>query len=581
MSVTAVCESLRLDDRVRAVLGALDRPLVDITVAGGARAPLVATLTRHGDVHGQADDGTLAPDAARPIVVVTATTREADDFAAALGSFLPPETIATFPSWETLPHERLSPRSDTVGRRLAVLRRVAHPEPDGGAYGPLRVVVVPVRALLQPIAIGLADLVPVSLRVGQERPLEEVVDALVAAAYTRTDLVERRGEFAVRGGLLDVFPPTEQHPVRIEFWGDTVEEIRWFKVADQRSLEVSEHGLWAPPCRELLLTDSVRARARALASQLPGVADLLEKVAEGIAVEGMESLAPALVDGMESMLDTFPHGSMVLLSDPERIRTRAHDLVATSAEFLDASWSNAAAGNVVPIDLQSVLGTASYWDLADVRAHALEIGARWWSLTSFTADSDLARPTEPTGPDAVPGAGSALSFDLGTADVEAFRGNTEAAVSALSGWARDGWSVLVVVDGPGLARRVTEILGENEVPVTMAEADPGAPLAAGIVHVTTGALGHGFLLPAQRLVVVAESDLTGQPGGGTTTKDMRRMPSRRRNQVDPLSLRPGDHVVHEQHGVGRFVEMMQRTVQGATREYLVIEYAPSRRGQPG
>ena len=307
--------------------------------------------------------------------------------------------------------------------------------------------------------------------------------------------------------------------MRIEFWGDTVEEVRWFKVADQRSLEVSEHGLWAPPCRELLLTDSVRSRARELASQLPGVADLLEKVAEGIAVEGMESLAPALVDGMESMLDTFPRGSMVLLCDPERIRKRAHDLVATSAEFLDASWSNAAAGNVVPVDLQSVLGTASYWSLADVRAHAIDIGARWWSLTSFTADSELTELTEltelPVADEPAPltePAGSALTVDLGTADVQAFRGNTEAAVSALAGWAREGWSVLVVVDGPGLARRVTEILGENEVPVTMAESDPAAPLPGGIVHVATGSLGRGFLLPSQRLAVVSESDPHGSAG---------------------------------------------------------------------
>ncbi len=572
MSVTAVCESLRLDDRVRTVLGALDRREVDVTVTGGARPALVATVA------GLQESGVAAgADAARPLLVVTATTREADDFAAALASFLPAGKVATFPSWETLPHERLSPRSDTVGRRLAVLRRLAHPDPDDSAYGPLSVVVAPVRALLQPIATGLADLAPVSLRVGQEMPLEAVVDALAAAAYTRTDLVERRGEFAVRGGLLDVFPPTEQHPVRVEFWGDTVEEIRWFKVADQRSLEVAEHGLWAPPCRELLLTDTVRGRARELARQLPGVGDLLEKVAEGIAVEGMESLAPALVDGMESVLDTFPPGSMVLLCDPERIRTRAHDLVATSAEFLDASWSNAAAGNVVPVDLQAVLGTASYWSLADVRRHALSTGARWWSLSSFTADAELADVHDTVTADA----DAAVTLDLGTAEVEPFRGDTEAAVSALSRWVADGWSVMVVVDGPGLARRVTEILGEHEVAVTMTETAPGEPVPPGIVHVTTGSIGQGFLLPARRLAVVAESDLTGQPGGGTTTKDMRRMPSRRRNQVDPLQLRPGDFVVHEQHGVGRFVEMMQRTVQGATREYLVIEYAPSRRGQPG
>ncbi|NUR80150.1 MAG: transcription-repair coupling factor, partial [Dermatophilaceae bacterium] len=280
---------------VRHVLDQVGRTrLVDVSASDGSRPFLVAALARQAEAiaSGSAD--------AAPLVVVTATTREAEDLETALGLFLPSERIAVFPSWETLPHERLSPRSDTVGRRLAVLRRLAHPDPGDAAYGPLSVVVAPVRALLQPLTKGLGDLVPVALRAGDERPLEEVVDALAAAAYTRTDLVERRGEFAVRGGILDVFPPTEEHPVRIEFWGDTVEEVRWFKVADQRSLEVADHGLWAPPCRELLLTDQVRARARALADQLPGVSEMLSKVAEGIAVEGMESLAPAHDDGIET-----------------------------------------------------------------------------------------------------------------------------------------------------------------------------------------------------------------------------------------------------------------------------------------
>src|SRR4029079_7861868 len=191
----------------------------------------------------------------------------------------------------------------------------------------------------------LGDLRPVALQAGDEAPLVQVVESLAAAAYTRNDLVERRGECAVRGAILDVFPPTEEHPLRLEFWGDTVEEIRWFKVADQRSLEVAEHGLWAPPCRELLLTDTVRERAAALADQLPGAADLLEKLSQGIAVEGMESLAPALVDGMETLLDVLPDGAALRACDPERVRTRAHDLTATSQEFLDAGWANAASGN--------------------------------------------------------------------------------------------------------------------------------------------------------------------------------------------------------------------------------------------
>ncbi|HET6938071.1 MAG TPA: transcription-repair coupling factor, partial [Nocardioides sp.] len=165
--------------------------------------------------------------AGRTVLAVTATAREAEDLVEELGSLLDPDTVALYPSWETLPHERLSPRSDTVGRRLAVLRRLAHPD---AAHGPLSVVVAPVRSVLQPQVKGLGDLEPVELVPGQTVPMEEVVQRLADAAYSRVDLVEKRGEFAVRGGIVDVFPPTEEHPLRVEFWGDDVEEIRSFSV---------------------------------------------------------------------------------------------------------------------------------------------------------------------------------------------------------------------------------------------------------------------------------------------------------------------------------------------------------------
>jgi transcription-repair coupling factor (superfamily II helicase) len=531
---------------------------LDVSVSAGARPALIAAAVERLR--------TTAPDRL-PLLVVTATSREAEDLTNALGCVLDPDVIADFPSWETLPHERLSPRSDTVGRRLAVLRRLAHPASvadDDVAHGPLSVVVAPVRAVLQPISIGLGDLIPVALRAGEEHNLDEVVEALAGAAYSRTDLVERRGEFAVRGGILDVFPPTEEHPLRVEFWGDTIEEIRWFKVADQRSLEVASHGLWAPPCREVLLTDAVRDRAASLADQLPGAADLLHKLAAGIAVEGMESLAPALVDGMESMLDSFPAGSPVVTCDPERVRTRAHDLVATSQEFLEAGWANAAAGNAVPIDLEKILGSASFWSVGDLRDHARATEHPWWDLTPFVLD------LETTDGNAV---------ETGTEDPTAYRGDIESAAADLRTWTDGGWRILVATDGQGSAKRIVEVLGEAEVPARL-ETVLGS-FEPGIVHVTTAQLGRGFVHAASRLVVLTETDLTGTPSTGPSTKDMRRMPSRRRNQVDPLQLKPGDFVVHEQHGVGKFVEMMQRTVQGATREYLVLEYAPGKRGHPG
>src|SRR4029077_19725544 len=142
----------------------------------------------------------------------------------------------------------------------------------------------PIRSVLQPQVAGLGELTPVTLHVGDSgRELTDIVADLAAAVSTRADFVEQRGDFAVRGGILDVFPPTEEHPLRVEFWGDEVEEIRYFKVVDQRSLEVAEHGLWAPPCRELLLTDEVRARAKALVTDHPELIDILDKLADGTA----------------------------------------------------------------------------------------------------------------------------------------------------------------------------------------------------------------------------------------------------------------------------------------------------------
>ncbi|MEU4498206.1 transcription-repair coupling factor [Streptomyces sp. NPDC023998] len=499
---------------------------------------------------------TLARETGRPVLAVTATGREAEDLAAALRSLLPEEGIAEYPSWETLPHERLSPRSDTVGRRLAVLRRLTHPSKDDPSAGPVSVVVAPIRSVLQPQVKGLGELEPVALRTGHQADLNEVVDGLAAAAYSRVELVEKRGEFAVRGGILDVFPPTEEHPLRVEFWGDDVEEIRYFKVADQRSLEVAEHGLWAPPCRELLLTEDVRQRAAALAAAHPELGELLGKIAEGIAVEGMESLAPVLVDDMELLLDVLPEGSMAVVCDPERVRTRAADLVATSQEFLQASWAATAGGGSAPIDV----GAASLWGIADVRDRARELGMMWWSVSPFAADEELADDT----------------IKLGMHAPEVYRGDTARALADTKGWLADGWRTVFVTEAHGPAARTVEVLGGEGVPARLV-AELGE-ISPSVVHVACGSIDYGFVDPALRLAVLTETDLSGQKAAG---KDGQRMPTRRRKTIDPLTLETGDYIVHEQHGVGRYIEMVQRTVQGATREYLLVEYAPAKRGQPG
>ncbi len=489
----------------------------------------------------------------RPVLAVTATTREADDMVAALGSMLDPATVADFPSWETLPHERLSPRSDTVGRRIAVLRRLAHPDSDDPGAGPLSVLVAPVRALLQPFAVGLGDIEPVRLQVDDEIDVAATVAQLVEGGYVRADIVERRGEFAVRGGILDIFPAVEEHPLRVELWADTVEEIRWFKAADQRSLEIAPHGVWAPPTRELPLTAEVRARAAALLPMHPGLADVLTQLAEGIAVEGMESLSPVLTDGMQLLVDVVPAQTAVVVVDPERVRARSIELHRTSEEFLAASWANAAAGNVTPIDL----GAASYRELNDLEDAAQQRSLRWLGVGPFGSLDE----------DAVP---SSLRPS------EEYHGDTARAVGAIAAAAKDAWRVILVTAGHGPAERFAERLREEDVAADVVP-EIDVTRSPSVVQLTTGVMDHGVVSEQLKLLVLTETDLVGQR---SSTKDMRRMPSRRRAVVDPLQLSLGDFIVHEQHGVGRYVEMTSREVQGATREYLVIEYAPARRGQP-
>ena len=551
---------------------------VDVTAPAALR-PFLAAALASADEAGDT----------RSVLVVTATAREADEVAAATRGLLDhddSDLVAAYPAWETLPHERLSPRSDTVGRRLAVLRRLVHPTGRGGPAAELRVVVAPVRSVLQPQVKGLADLEPVALRSGDEIELEVLVRRLAAAAYHRVDMVERRGEFAVRGGIVDVFPPTEEHPVRVEFFGDEVEEVRAFAVADQRSLDKVD-GLWAPPCRELLLTDAVRQRAGQLAERHPELAEMLDRLADGHAVEGMESLAPVLVDDMEMLVDILPDRSYVVVCDPERVRARAHDLVATSAEFLHASWAAAAGGGQAPVDL----GAAAYQSLGDVRRRAIERGLAWWSISPFGVDS--ARGMEP-GLSADAEGARAVRTETGdvvsvTADLSSsvdtmtlafqpvtpYRGDTEVAVADLAGHVRAGRHVVVVTPGHGPGERLVEVLREHDVAARFVEDLVDAP-AAGVVEVVQGDLVHGFVAESIDLVVLTGDDLTGQRAAREST----RMPSRRKKQIDPLELRAGDFIVHEQHGVGRYVEMIQRTAGGATREYLVIEYGAAKRGQP-
>ncbi|MDF3282595.1 transcription-repair coupling factor [Gordonia sp. N1V] len=528
-----------------------DTPRLDITGPDAARPFVVAALA-----HGTA-----------PLLVVSANGREADDLTAELAELLDdPDAVTQFPSWETLPHERLSPSADTVGRRLAVLHRLAEP-----GKTPLRVIVTTVRSLVQPMAPGLGEVRTITLRENIEIDFDKLLADLVEMAYERVDMVGRRGEFAVRGGILDVFPTTADYPVRVEFWGDEITEMRAFSVADQRSQpEVDASVVQIHPCRELVLTDQVRNRAADLAAEHSAdqaLSEMLTKLSEGIPVEGMEALIPALVDGrMQLLTEVLPDRSRVLILDPEKVRTRAADLAATGAEFLEASWNAAALGASAPVDTRGGsagidLQASAYRPLDEVLDTTVEAGRSWWTMSPLSSGFDA-------------------EFDLDLTPGPTPHGNDDEIAQTfamLRAHVATGKPAAIVVAGKGTATRIAERLSDAEVPHKLADA--GAPPVAGEVSVYCGTLRRGVIAPSAGLVIVTESDLTG--ARVAAVRDGRRLPAKRRNQVDPLALTAGDLVVHDQHGIGKFVEMIERTVSGARREYLVLEYAAGKRGQPG
>ena len=309
------------------IVAALDEGGADVVVPDVARAFLLAGIA-NADLDPGGARGGAGPHGL--ILAVTATSADAEALAADAAAFLGLERVAVFPAWETLPHEPLSPRSETVARRLALIHRLARQAagepPETPEQAPLALLATPARAVMQPLAPGLDTIEPVRVARGDQMDLEDLLERLVAAGYERTDMVERRGEVAVRGGLVDFFPPGDDHPVRVEFWGDEVEGIRAFAVASQRSLTELPAAL-AFPCRELRLTAAERQRARQLAAEFPAAGELLSQVADGLAVEGLESLLPLLFDELRLLPDYLPAGAVLALVDPKIGRASCRERV--------------------------------------------------------------------------------------------------------------------------------------------------------------------------------------------------------------------------------------------------------------
>jgi transcription-repair coupling factor (superfamily II helicase) len=486
-----------------------------------------------------------------PLIVVTSSSRSAEDLATELRALY--ENVFEFPAWETLPHERLSPRSDTVAKRIHVLYELEKQRREGSASHPI--IVTPSRGLIHRFIADLAKSPLMELETEQEIGLDTLTKHLSALAYTRTDLVERRGEFAVRGGIVDIFLPLSDHPVRVDFFGDEIEELSYFEVADQRTFKPAVGALAIYPCRELLLTESIKERASKIPAKYPAAKEICERLAEGIISEGMESLIPLLVDEQQSILERALPNTEVIFIEQERIRSRSADLLATNEEFLAASWSNAAFGGAAPLyDGQETYLT---WD--EIQGQLVDLGMTSRNYSPFGSDLEE----------------DVIFLDV--TPIEPMRGNIDRAVAVIAESLLHNHAVVFSALGSGMAERFADIFRNADLPVRMVPEVLGQP-ARGTVYVTTSKLSHGFLSHAASLLFMTERDLSGHKGSG---KDGDALPSRRKQAIDPLELKSGDYVVHEQHGIGRYMELVHRTVGTITREYLVIEYASAKRGQPG
>ena len=515
--LSGVAALLTAEPAVRAASGGQGEA---VAVGDAARPLFLAALARAS--------------ARRPIVVAVPTATEAERIAHDLRQFLGVDAVEQFPAWETLPFERVSPGLETMGRRMRVLWRLR--TQSAGTQEPL-VVVAPIRALVQRLGPHAADVEPVTVARGGRIDRDAFVAELVDIGYRREYQVEARGEVAVRGSIVDVYPVTADHPVRIDLWGDEVERLGEFSIADQRStVELSSVTIF--PAREILPTADVRARAAALIDEQPWGASQWERIEQGQTFDGMESWLPWLAPDERLLPDLLGPGALVVLLEPRRLRDRAQDLLdeeAALAEALAVTW-DATGGEGLPR-----LSLPFDRLLAKTRAGVVPV---------------LAAPENPETPHLAAGA-----FDPVV-------GDSEALAKRLASLRSEGYRVLLAADGRGSADRLAQVLADEGVVVDIvAQVPDRSPLLdTPGARIVVAPLDRGAVVPGARLALVAEADLTGR-------RRVHRTPRGAKRATDYYEgLSAGDYVVHRQHGVGRFAGMVSRTMFDLERDYLLVEF---------
>jgi transcription-repair coupling factor (superfamily II helicase) len=438
-----------------------------------------------------------------PVLAVAPGPREAERLAAGAAAFLGSDRALVFPAWEGLPVEGISPSPDVAARRERAARRLRE------ASGPV-VVAAPVAAAVQRVLPTLGHRRATVLEAGMELPPDTLAERLVGLGYVREDLVQHRGEFAVRGFILDVFPGAAARPVRLEFAGDEVEQLREFSPATQTSTGPMTR-VEVLPVRELLPDEDVRDRARAVLSRHRGhLREILDRLADGLLFEGMEQAGPLLFDSLPVLANLLPRGGWIVLSQARRTLDRAAALVRDAEALAEAmSWPG-----LPPVaGAEDALGSRPRLD-----------------LTEFAEGEDLR--------------------------ITGWAGLTgERLAERAAALAADDFRVAVTGAGQGSVQRAVEVLERAGAPA------PDAAEESGLLE--------GFVFADGRVAVVGEDDLFGRRRHGHEAPRV----SGRSAAAFAAELSPGDFAVHRVHGVGRYLGMTRRTIGDAERDYLLMEYA--------
>ena len=459
-------------------------------------------ILAHADAGVDAVVAGLARALETSVLAVTPGPREAEALVAGASAYLGDSRVALLPAWEALPYEGIGPTAEVAARRADALHRLRE------ARGPF-LLIAPALAAMQGLIPTLGSIPPLELVVGRELPPDGLAERLVELGYTRADVVEHRGEFAVRGGVVDVFAGDARRPVRLEYLGDEVESLREFSPSTQLSTAKVARVL-APAVRELIPDDALRSLATRRA-QLEGdrFRDALQRIGDGLFVEGAETYAPFLFDRMPTVAELLPPGAWVVLTQARRTQDRARQAFEEGEALAEAiGWP----GPHVLRPLDEALGEHVQLHLSDF-AEGLDLGLTDWG-------SAQGNPTE---------LGHRL-VDLSTRD----------------------YRLLISSRGHGSLERVREVVGD--VPRLETVEVP---------------LVNGFVFAAGKLAIATEEDLFGSRRHTRTAPRF----TRRRTDAIAEELEPGDFAVHRIHGVGRYTGITHRALAGAERDYLILEYA--------